>query len=218
MRYVMVHSPVLGPSSWQWVADSLRSRGHEVAVPDLMTAALTGDPAAYAQAAAQVDHDGECVVVGHSGAGSVLPTVAALMNGTHRMVFIDAALPPREGEHTAGGDFLDALHQLAIDGVLPPWSQWFGPDVMKTLVPDDERRGVIESELPTVPLAFFQEPITLPPRWCTENGSYVLLSEAYRGDAEKATSLGWPVIERIGGHLDIANNEESIADILSRLT
>jgi hypothetical protein len=29
--------------------------------------------------------------------------------------------------------------------------------------------------------------------------------------------LGWPAVERPGAHLDIANDEEAIADILERL-
>jgi hypothetical protein len=133
------------------------------------------------------------------------------------MIFVDAALPPCEGRHSAGGDFLDALRQLATDGMLPPWPRWWGSDVMRTLVPDEQRRRAIESELPTVPLAFFETRLTSPAGWCAERGAYVLLSDAYRGDAERAASLGWPVVERIGGHLDIANEEEAIAEILGRL-
>ena len=42
----------------------------------------------------------------------------------------------------------------------------------------------------------------------------MLLSPNYRSDATRAASLGWPVVEHIGTHLDIVNDEAAIADIL----
>ncbi len=45
-------------------------------------------------------------------------------------------------------------------------------------------------------------------------GLVFLLSEFYRSDATRAVERGWPVIEHSGRHLDIANEEEAIADTL----
>jgi len=219
MRYVLVHSPVLGPSSWRWVADSLWAHGHEVAVPDLMSAALTGDPATYAHAAAQVDHDGECVIVGHSGAGSIIPSIAATLGRrAARMVFVDAGLPPCEGRVTPSADFLEQLRALAVEGDLPKWSTWWGDGVMESLVPARHQRIELEAEMVEIPLAYFESASRVPAGWCDAAASFLLLSESYRAEAERARTLGWPTIERIGNHLDIANDEEAIADILSRLT
>ena len=39
--------------------------------------------------------------------------------------------------------------------------------------------------------------------------------EPYRSDAERARSLQWTIVERLGTHLDIASDEEAIADIQS---
>jgi hypothetical protein len=81
----------------------------------------------FAHSAAAAETSGDpVVVVGHTGAASVLPAVAAALRGVRRMVFVDARLPPCEGTFTPGGDFLDALRALAHDGVLPVWSQWWG--------------------------------------------------------------------------------------------
>jgi len=66
-------------------------------------------------------------------------------------------------------------------------------------------------------LVFFEAPISAPTRWCDIEGAYVLLSEAYRSEALKANSLGWQIFQRLGGLLDIANDEEAIADILVSL-
>jgi hypothetical protein len=83
--------------------------------------------------------------------------------------------------------------------------------------PDDARRRSIEQELPTVPLAFFEAPVTAPAGWCGRSAAFVLLSEPYRSDAERARSLRWTVVERLGTHLDVANDEEAIAGILERI-
>jgi hypothetical protein len=216
MRFVLVHSPVVGPSTWRWVADALRSNGHDVIVPNLVAAAVAGDPIGFARAAAEVaDSDDDTVIVGHSGAGVVLPLVAARLTSPPRLVvFVDALLPPVAGTFTAGGDIRETLRDLATDGVLPVWSRWWGKGVLEALVGDDRRRREIETELPQVPLAFYESPIEVPTDWCHRDAAYVLLSEAYRTDATRAASLGWPVVERLGAHLDIVNDEAAIAGIL----
>ena len=218
MRFLLVHSPAVGPSTWRWVANALHSRGHEAILPNLVAAAMTGDPLAFGHAAAKaVDGGGEITVVGHSAAGVILPLVATLAPNVRRLVFVDATVPPCEGTSSVGGELLEALRALATQGVLPVWSEWWGEGVLPALVPDDGRRREIELELPTLPLAFFEASIELPPAWCTGEGAFVLLSEFYRSDAERAAGLGWPVIERPGAHLDMANDEEAIAGILVAL-
>lgn len=169
----------------------------------------------FARAAAEaIETDEEIVVVGHSAAGSVLPVVAGFMPHVRQVVFVDASVPPCEGTCSAGGDFLPALQGLATSGMLPVWSQWWGEGVLQALVSDDARRREIEREQPELPLTFFEAPIVLPAGWCAGDGGFLLLSEFYRSDASRAAALGWPVIERPGAHLDMANEEEEIADIL----
>src|SRR5205809_6769522 len=62
MRFVLVHSPVVGPSTWRWVADALRSNGHEAIVPNLVAEAVAGDPGVFAQAAAEAADSDEDTV------------------------------------------------------------------------------------------------------------------------------------------------------------
>lgn len=130
------------------------------------------------------------------------------------MVFVDASVPPCEGTCSAGGELLGALRGLATNGVLPVWSQWWGEDVLQAIVHDDARRREVEDELPAVPLAFFEASIALPAGWCGGDGGFLLLSEFYRAEADRAAARGWPVVERQGAHLDMVNDEEAIADIL----
>jgi hypothetical protein len=217
MQFALFHSPLVGPATWRWVAGSLVATGHDVAVPDLRDAAVTGDPDVMIAAAATAipRRWSTPVLVGHSGFGSILPSVAQRLGGHPlRIVFVDAGLPPCEGSATPSADSVDHLRQLAVDGVLPKWSTWWGEGVMEMLLPAVDRRVELEAEMPEIPLAFFEAPFDVPEGWCQARGSFLLLSERYRDDAERARSLRWPTIERLGGHLDIANDPDRIAIIV----
>ena len=215
VRFLLVHSPALGPSMWRCVGGALHSRGHDAIVPNLVGSVLTGDPGLFAHAAAEAAGTSEeTAIVGHSAAGTVLPIVGMLTPNVRRLIFVDASLPPCEGTCTAGGAFLEALQGLAANGMLPPWSQWWGEEVLEARVRDEARRRQIEAELSPLPLAFFEAPIALPAGWCEGGGAFLLLSEFYRSDASRAAALGWPVVERPGAHLDMVNDEDEIADVL----
>jgi pimeloyl-ACP methyl ester carboxylesterase len=220
MEFVLLHSPLVGPTTWRWVAGALVDAGHAVALPDLRDAAVTGDRDGLITAAAAVVPAPWTapILVGHSGAGSLLPSVAErLGTSSGRLVFVDAGLPPCEGSATPGGDFLDRLRALAVGDVLPRWSTWWGDDAMTMLVPDDDRRRELEAEMPQIPLPYFESPFEVPGGWCESPGSFLLLSESYRGDAERSRALGWPTVERLGGHLDIVNDPDGVARAIVEL-
>jgi hypothetical protein len=79
---------------------------------------------------------------------------------------------------------------------------------METLVRDADRRLELEAEMPANPLVFFESSMEVPEGWCETRGAFLLLSESYRGDAERSRTLGWPTVERLGGHLDIVNDAD----------
>lgn len=208
MRLVLVHSPAVGPSTWRWTAVALRAAGHDVSVPDLRAAASTGDLAAYVAAAssAAATPAPADVVVGHSGAGPSLPAIVAAATAlpARRPVFVDAGLP------ADGPDpFLPRLRSLAVDGVLPPWSTWFGPDALAAMVPDADRRAAVRADEPRVPLALYEAGPPAAP--LPADAAYVLLSEPYRPDAERAAALGWTVVEHPGTHLGIVSDPDGVA-------
>jgi hypothetical protein len=214
--YVLVHSPVTGPRTWRWVADELAARGHRVVVPAVPPAATAlGWPAfvgAVGALAAGLDRP---VLVGHSGAGPLLPRIAIRIRA-QALVFVDADIPPEAGETTlVPGDFLEFLQGLASGGVLPPWSEWFGPDSMRALIPDDAARALVSAELPAVPLSYFEARVPVPAGWTsTARCGYVLLSKAYAEQAAKAAASGWPVVRLPGAHLDIVTRPVEIADAI----
>jgi hypothetical protein len=214
--FVLVHSPLTGPIIWSWVADELRWRGHDVVAPSLAAAELSqGWPAAVDAAVEGARTAERAVLVGHSGAGPLLPVIASRMRSRpRRLVFVDASLPPERGDGPlVPEEHLDSLRALARDGLLPRWSDWFGLEVIETLIPDTRRRAAVLADLPEVPLAFFETPVPMPDGWSGSGCTYVIL-EGYRSDATTAASRGWPVVEMAGGHLDLVTRPSEIAEAL----
>ena len=159
---------------------------------------------------------GEIVLVGHSGAGPLLPVIAnELRDAPGRVVFVDTGVPPERGVmRLVPDEFLVQLRELATDGWLPKWSEWFGPDAMTSLVPDAKLREAIVAEIPRLPLSYFEQQVPMPDDWARLPCAYVRLSEAYRRDADEARSRGWPTVDLNGAHLDIATRPSEIADVL----
>ena len=198
--FVLVHSPLVGPSTWQPVAQELEGHDRTALVPSLL--GVAGSPAPQWQhvcsvvTASTAQITGSVVLVGHSGAGLLLPTIADAMScPVAATIFVDAFLPPPAGTVTLlPPEFLDDLRALARDGVLPPWSRWFGEDAMRDLVPDEEMRARLAEEMPRLPVSYFEgEPLVTAGtdrRPC----AYVLLSEEpYASAAADAKARGWPV-------------------------
>jgi Alpha/beta hydrolase family len=214
--FLLVHSPVTGPSTWRWVADELTALGHQVTVP--RAPQPLPDWTAFVVAIAGQAR-GAAVVVGHSGAGPLLPQIAA-RTGAGPLIFVDADMPPDTGEATLmPAEILAELQPMAADGILPRWSDWFGPDVMRELVPDDVRRAAVTAELPRVPLSYFEARVPVPAGWAATRCGYVLLSEeAYGSQAAAAATRGWPVARLPGAHLDLVTRPAEVAEAILRVS
>jgi hypothetical protein len=176
------------------------------------------------QAAVVADVVAECsrdtdVIVGHSGAGVVLPSIAGAASSPQRprLVFVDAVIPECEGEAKLNPIVVDLLRAAAVDGVLPPWSAWLGEGGIERMIPDGELRTQVEAELPKLPITLFEGGLPVPAGWCTWPCAYLLLSEDMRDEAERARSLGWSVLEDVGNHLDVVNRAAEIAADLVQL-
>src|SRR5918995_4236821 len=99
---VLAHSPLVGPASWGTLPEVLRARGDEVVVLDVTDDEETPFAQRYvARAATQVREavgDRPVVLVGHSGAGYLLPLVGAARRALRSRVaaylLLDAGLPP----------------------------------------------------------------------------------------------------------------------------
>jgi hypothetical protein len=225
---VLVHSPFLGPASLRPLADAVAARGWPAVLPDLrMTVAAAPVHArmigSFADAVDDAGLSGPVVLVGHSGAGPLLPGFAdALDHPVTALVFLDAGLPTpgQSWRDTAPPELFTTLRDQSRDGLLPRWPEWFNPDLLPRLVPDTVLRAQIAEEAPEVPLAFLKE--TRPSAEWTGPAGYLRLSAAYDQDAAKARKLGWPVRRLESHHLATATEPDAVAaallDLLAELT
>jgi pimeloyl-ACP methyl ester carboxylesterase len=160
------------------------------------------------------------VLVGHSGGGLLLPTIAAAVAGPlSRLIFVDSGVPASTGETPlARPSRLDHLRTLAVGGTLPPWSTWWGEEAMRDLVPDEALRAALTREMPSLPLSYFEQRVPTPAGWERLPCAYLLLSDAYKDAAAEARARGWRVEEIGAQHLHIAVAPEAVTDALIRLT
>jgi hypothetical protein len=217
-RWMLVHPPLLGPAVLGPLAGELRRRGAEVSVPDLR--GLVQDPAAAGPSAAGWDRrwataaDPADVVVAFSGAGIVLPAMAAAC-GARRAVWLDAVLPPGSGT----AEWPETVRRLvaplvADDGRVADWTTWWGPDAMTGLLPDERVRAAVLAEGHRLPADLWSGGVAVPP--LTAAPRYVHLSPAYDADAAAARERGWEVAgDGRGAHLDVATDPVRVAALLA---
>ena len=197
--YVLVASPFTGPFAWSKVADVLRERGERVAVRDVDDIVL----------------DPPVVLVAHSGGGPHLPRLAAEIPGVTGMVLVDALLPHpgRSWAQTVPDAFAERLKAQAVDGLLPPWPEWWGDARMRELVPDDDLRVAFVRACPAVPAARLDE---VMPELPDPPGVFVQLSETYAPESEASQERGWPVLTLDAHHLALLTAPDTVADAVVR--
>jgi pimeloyl-ACP methyl ester carboxylesterase len=221
--FVLVHSPLVGPKSWLPVARELERRGRVAVIPSLLGVAEAPEPqwrhvpAAVRLATRRLQQ--RVVLVGHSGAGLLLPVIAdALDVKVAGLVFVDSRLPPPGGRVLLGApEFMGQLRGMTTDGLLPTWSRWFGLDAMRELVPNERLRADLEAEMPRLPLSYFEAAVPLPDEWGKRCPcAYLLLTATPYGEsAAEARAYRWPVIEIDGvQHLAIATNPIPVTEAL----
>ena len=221
LRLVLLHSPLLGPQSWRAVAEVLHGRGvtaEATAWPRLST---LGDDCYAALAnsmAATLAHGGEAIVVAHSGAGALLPSVEALAKGLLKGVIYCDAILPHPGLSwfdTAPPALAAQLRAGAEAGRLPSWDRWWPPGALERLVPDFGVRTQMIEELEPIPISYFEE--LAPELEVSAPAAYLQLSGAYVEEAQIAGRKGWPVVRLPLHHLAMLTHAEAVASALESL-
>ena len=216
-RLVLIHSPLVGPGTWEPIARDLAADGYAVAVPDLTPTAAAGPPYHLRQARVIADcAAGQPVIlIGYSRAGPLLAAAGTMLGGSVlRYVFVDARLPApgRSWMDTVTPGLAARLREMADpQGRLPPWSQWWGEEELAALVPDPAVRQHFAAGCPRLPLAMLEEVLPPAPGWPDAPGGYLQLSEAYEGEAGRARELGWPVRQMLSHHLSLLTEPGRVA-------
>lgn len=223
---VLVHSPLVGPFTWSLVAQQLQADGRDVLVPTLTDTGATPSPywqqhaLSMRQALASVPQERSLVLVGHSGAGALLPALAqASQHLVKAYLFVDAGLPhpnqSRLNEMEASvPEFAQELHKyLAAGERFPNWSD---EDLSEEL-PDGHIRRQMLAELQPRSLDFFEEVMPDLPGWPAAKSGYLLFTEGYSRFLKQAQSAGWPTRTIQAGHFHMLVDPGAVAAALVEL-
>ena len=222
-RFVLLHSPLLGPISWLGVAEELRRRGQSAEAPPWLRLSDIGGayyPAlAGAMAAGLAQRPEPVILVAHSGAGALIPELARMAPGkVVGVIFADAILPHpgRSWFDTAPPEMAERLRAGAQMGDLPRWADWWPPGALQKLVPDAHQLSSLTDELEALPVAYFDEPA--PSAVWSGATAYLQLSGAYDLESQVAARSGWPLVRLSLHHLAMLTDQEIVATALGSLS
>lgn len=220
---VLVPSPFVGPFAWEAVAAALREQGRKVVVPDLVSSATSVMPywEQHAQAVCQAlrpySESEPLVLVGHSGAGPLLPAINMICgHPTLAYLFVDAKLPHgglsrlAEMELTSPEQGQQLRADLEAGEVYPSWSD----EDLVALIPDEQpRQGLLRAVRP-LGLDFFTEPLPMIEEWPDAPCGYLRFSTAYTEPAQRAQRDGWLYQALDAGHFHMLVEPARVASLL----
>jgi pimeloyl-ACP methyl ester carboxylesterase len=217
--FVLVHSPSVGPRTWEPVARRLTELGWAAAVPSLLGVGQEGPPfwpRVVDAVHAGLDTSGQkqgVVLVAHSNAGLFIPVIAAALPGqVLGCIFVDAALPPRSGTAAvAPPELLALLRGKASGGLLPRWTDWWDEEEVAPLFPDPQTRQAVTEEQPRLPLSYYEASVPVPAGWDVRPCAYLLFGPPYDEAATEAHGRGWIVEQLPGGHLHQLVDPDGVA-------
>lgn len=223
VKLVLLHSPLVGPGTWRYLAPLLRAQGQEAAVADF-AADMAGDPPYYTKLVRNArtllgpDRSATTLLVAHSGAGSLVPAVAA-PGGVAGAIFVDALLP-HPGQswfETVPRSLKVRLERSANDCRIPPWHRWWPDGAIRALFADEAPYDRFVSELRGIPLAYLREPAPECELQDSFRAAYLQLGQGNAAEASRAERLGWPVERLPLHHLAIITHPTQVAEKIGAL-
>jgi pimeloyl-ACP methyl ester carboxylesterase len=217
--FVLIHSPSVGPRTWQPVAHRLTELGWEAAVPSLLHITDDGPPfwprvVDAVRACLGTAEQGQGVVlVAHSNAGLFVPVITAALPGqVLGCILVDATLPPAAGAApVAPPELLARLRDKASGGLLPRWTDWWDEQEVARLFPDQATRQTVTEEQPRLPLAYYEASVPVPAGWDARPCAYLLFGPPYDELASEARGRGWIVEQLPGRHLHQLVDPDGVA-------
>jgi hypothetical protein len=226
MHWLLVHSPLVGPMTWEPVAAELRRRGGNPRVARLTVSVDERRPfhESLADAAvagiAPAQDDAALALVVHSGAGSLVPSIVErAARPIDAVVYVDAQWPHpgRNWLETAPPALADDLRRRAVAGRLPPWNEWFEPEALAAILPDAGLRSRFVAELAPVPMRWFEERAPALHVWRRIPSAYLRLSGAYAAVADRARAEGVGVQHLESDHLGMLTEPARVAEALASI-
>jgi hypothetical protein len=227
---VLIPSSLVGPATWTPVAEELRRRQVETVVPALDDDGGRGLPFwrqhvdAVIRAVAPISPETPLALVGHSGAGPLLPAIGQeLWQPVAAYIFVDAGIPTdgkSRVELMEGEDPPFARHlwqHLVAGGRFPEWTT----EDLTSIVPNAGVRRQLLAEMHPRSLAYFAEAIPVFAGWPDAPCGFVQFSPAYDVPARRAREAGWRYVEIAAGHFHMLVDPPAVAgailDLIDRL-
>ncbi|MHB8530009.1 MAG: alpha/beta fold hydrolase [Caulobacteraceae bacterium] len=155
------------------------------------------------------------VLVVHSAAGGLAEAIEEAARPAATL-FVDAILPHpgRDWLATAPPGLARQVRSLAVDGVVPPWTDWFGEGPIAAAIPDEGVRDAFKADLPRLPMAFFTAAAPSFGARMDRPRAYLRLSESYAAEAAEAERRGWRTRREDLGHLAMLSEPDKLARAL----
>jgi hypothetical protein len=224
--FVLIHSPLVGPFTWGLVAGELRQDGVDVVLPSLTDDEHSRAPfwqqhaASVARALTHIPVNRALILVGHSGAGPILPAIRSMIaRPVAGYLFVDAGIPIDGASHLdlralESPEMAQQFRQaLAAGERFPTWNE----QDLSGIIPDPERRRSLLAELHPRALAFFEEPIPVFDGWPDVPCGYLLFTPTYDVFAERARREGWAYRQMDAGHFHMLVDSKAVADAIMNL-
>jgi hypothetical protein len=216
--FAFIHSPLVGTFTWQLAAHHLREQSHTVFTPELIDDPLHSMPL-WRQEVDSVDLPVQDVLlVGHSGAGALLPLIGEKFNVVG-YIFVDAVLlfdaaTRLELMYSEDRKFAREFETfLRQGGQFPNWQD----EHLQPMITDVEIRQKLLADMRPRALSFFTEQIETPANWDSPPCAYIQLSASYRSYAVQAEERGWLVIRRDAHHFEMLTKPGEIAQLLIQI-
>lgn len=220
---VLLHSPLVGPTTWQPVAALLRDRGCTVVLPRLLDSKTDERPfwqQHVDSALASLPQSERLVLVAHSGAGPLLPAICqSVKQRVTACLFVDAGVPLHQHSRLDLMRLQDAEWTKRFEAMLhdsgrfPTWTD----AALQNHIFDDTLRQRFMSEIVPRALPFFEEPIPVYDKWPDVPCAYLKLSAAYAWDLKQAIRYGWTALNKEAGHFYMLEHPEDIIDWMQQL-
>jgi thioesterase domain-containing protein len=220
--FVLIHSPLVGPSTWSLVADMLARKGFKTIVPTLGNENPSlpyweQHATEVAEALKAISRDIPLILAGHSGAGPLLPAIRQLAKrDVAAYIFVDAGIPLNGRSQLdlmalESPQFADQFREALQSGErFPTWSA----EDLQDIIPDEAFRNRIVSELHPRSLDYFNEPMPVFDGWPDAPCAYVQFTSTYKVFADRAASEGWPVHRIEAGHFHMLIDPENVTAML----
>jgi hypothetical protein len=221
--YVLIHSPLVGPLTWRPVAAEMSRRGIDSLVPTLSDSPASMDPfwkqhaLSVSRSVYDTSTESGVILVAHSGAGPLLPAIRKFIpNPVRAYVFVDAGIPRHEAtrldlmkseDSEWASEFASYLDE---GGKFPNWSF----DDLQEIIPDENLRRQMVSEIRPRGVSFFTEPIPVSASWPDAPCVYIRFSAPYDRAAAQARAADWLVYDLDAGHFHMLVNPVAVTDMI----